>query len=173
MQELNGFGLTLRLVDENTAEQVRIWRNDPSIAQFMEYKENITPEMQQIWLKNIQNSSDLFYVISKDEHLIGTIHLSQIKHQDKTAEAGIFIGNKDFSGTGITLGASLLLLDLAFETLNLQRIFAKINVENKEAEQYNQLLGFELFKSLSASFNFWVLEKEKYLQRKSFLLNLI
>lgn len=171
MHELNGFGLTLKLVDENTAEQVRIWRNDAEISQFMEFKDHITPKMQQIWLKNIQNSSDLFYVISKDEHLIGTIHLSQIKHQDKTAEAGIFIGNKEFSGTGITLGASLLLLDLAFETLNLQRVFAKINIENKAAEQYNEILGFEKWSSINASFNCWVLFKKKYSLRRSNLGN--
>ncbi len=173
MQELKGFGLTLKLVDESTAEQVRLWRNDTQISQFMEFKEYISKEMQQIWLKKIQTSTDLFYIISRDENRIGTIHLSQINPIEKTAEAGIFIGKKNFSGTGITLGASLLLMDFAFNSIQLQRVFAKINVGNKVAEQYNQLLGFELFKSLSASFNFWVLEKEKYLQRKSFLLNLI
>lgn len=173
MQELKGFGLTLKLVDETTAEQVRLWRNEPSIAQFMEYKENITPEMQQIWLKNIQNSSDLFYVISQDKNLIGTIHLSQINSIQKTAEAGIFIGNKEFSGTGITLGASLLLLDLAFETLNLQRVFAKINIENKAAEQYNEILGFEKVKVLTNAFNLWAIEKRKYLGKRDGLRKLV
>lgn len=173
MQELKGFGLILKLVDESTAEQVRLWRNDTQISQFMEFKEHISEEMQQIWLNKVQNSTDLFYVISQAENRIGTIHLSQINPIEKTAEAGIFIGNKEFSGTGITLGASLLLLDFAFNSLKLQNVFAKINVGNKEAEQYNELLGFEKLNAVNSSFNCWVLEKEKYLNRKSFLLKLV
>ena len=173
MQELKGFGLTLNLVDETTAEQVRLWRNDAEISQFMDFKEHISEEMQQIWLKNVQSSNDLFYVISKDEKLIGTIHLSQIDPIKKTAEAGIFIGEKNFSGTGITLGASLLLLDFAFNSLELQSVFAKINVANKAAEQYNQLLGFGLSKSIDVSFNSWVIKKETFLNRKNFLEKMI
>lgn len=166
MQELKGFGLTLKLVDESTAEQVRLWRNDAHISQFMEFKEHISEEMQQIWLKKVQNSTDLFYVISQDKNRIGTIHLSQINPIEKTAEAGIFIGNKDFSGTGITLGASLLLLDHAFEGIGLESVFAKIHIDNKAAEQYNQLLGFEKVKSLNQDFNLWKLKKGNYLLKR-------
>lgn len=170
MHELNGFGLTLKLVDENTAEQVRLWRNDPSIAQFMEYKENITPEMQQIWLKKMLVTGDLFYVVETQNQLIGTIHLSNFNSITASAEAGIFIGDPSFSGTGITLGASLLLLDFAFQIRKLRAVNAKIHTNNKVAEQYNQLLGFQKVKMIDENFNLWELEKNNYFIRKERLL---
>lgn len=164
--KLEGYGVTLELLTQETAEIVRQWRNSAEILQQMEYQEKIGPEAQQLWFESVQNESCKYFTIAYYGELVGMIHLAQIDLSEKTAEAGLFIGNTSFSGTGIALGASLLLLAFAFETLSLENIFAKVKNTNFNARQYNQLLGFQKAKELNADFALYVLPKDTYLQQK-------
>lgn len=171
--KLEGFGVTLELLTQETAEIVRQWRNSAEILQQMEYRQEIEPEAQQLWFESIQNASCRYFTIVYQGEPVGMIHLAQIDLSEKTAEAGLFIGNPSFSGTGIALGASLLLLAYAFEVLLLENIIAKVKNTNVTAQQYNQLLGFQKAKELNADFALYILPKETYLQQKPKLENLV
>ena len=164
---MKGFGLELKPLSESTLEQVRQWRNDEQTKQYMEFRGEISSENQQKWFSSIQNA--YYFIIYSGSVPIGLIDLKKIDFMSKTAESGLLIGNKDFVGTGITLGASILLLDFAFDQLGLESVNAKISKENHEAEKYNQLLGFELNQSVNSEFRIWTLKKAMYLKKKTTL----
>lgn len=168
---MKGFGLELKPLSESTLEQVRRWRNDKQTARHMEFRNEISIEGQQKWFSSIQNA--YYFVIYSGSVPIGLIDLKKIDPDKKTAESGLLIGNKDFIGTGITLGASILLLDFAFDQLKLETVTAKIRKENQEAEKYNQLLGFEPEQSINAEFRIWVITKEMYQKKKTTLVSFL
>lgn len=168
---MKGFGLELKPLCKSTLEQLRLWRNDEQTNQYMEFRNKISFEAQQQWFLSIQNSH--YFIIYSGSDPIGLIDLKKIDLNKKTAESGLLIGNKNFVGTGIALGASILLLDFAFEKLGLETVTAKINKENNQAEKYNQLLGFELNQSINDEFQVWMLTKEVYLKKRPTLISFL
>jgi RimJ/RimL family protein N-acetyltransferase len=170
LQKLSKYGIILKRLEAHEIELVRTWRNSASIAEQMEYRKFITEEEQLLWFNNIKDSKTAYYyVIYVNEKSIGLVHLNQINFEEKTAHAGLFIGNIDYIGTGVVLGASLLILQLAFFDLNLKTIYAKVRNVNTPAIDYNKILGFQLETKHNAQFNMYALSKERYLHNKSYL----
>lgn len=168
---MKGFGLELVPINEELLETVRLWRNDAAVAQFMEFKEEISVSDQQKWFNSIQNA--YYFVIKSAETTIGLIDLKKIDTYTKSAESGLFIGNKSFLQSGIALGASVLLLDFAFGELKLNTVTAKINQDNNEAVKYNQFLGFKRMETIRGDFHYWELKKEQYFINREKLVKLL
>lgn len=168
---MEGFGLILTPLSEADLEQVRQWRNDEQTARYMEFRNEISPEDQKLWFLSLKNAH--YFIITTDSVPVGLIDLKKIDEIKKTAESGLLIGNKKFVGTGIALGASVLLLDFAFERLKLEAVTAKISTDNNEAEKYNRLLGFKPEKSLNDRFNEWVLTRAAYQITRKQLIRLL
>lgn len=168
---MKGFGIELEILSLKTLETVRQWRNDDETSQFMEFREVITEEEQQKWFSSIQNA--YYFVIKANSTEVGLIDLKKIDPVNKTAESGLLIGNKSFVGTGIALGASVLLLDFAFGELGLETVTAKISRKNTEAQKYNQLLGFAKKSSVNEEFDSLILSKERFFEKRNGLLKLL
>lgn len=173
MEIITDYGITLEPLNSESIEIVRKWRNQTQVSQFMKYQKIISEEEQLDWFKKNQQSNSEYYIIKKEQHQIGMIHLNQINKENKSAEAGLFIGNNSFNGTGITLGASLLLLHHAFTTLKLQIIFAKVKNNNNNAIKYNQFLGFTEEKPFNSEFTIWKIERHTFLELKPKLIQLL
>lgn len=171
--KLERLEITLELLTAESAELVRQWRNQPEILQQMEYRQLITAAGQQQWLAGIDPATDQYFLISFRGEPAGMIHLIHIDHQLHTAEAGLFIGEARFSGTGIALGASLLLLDHAFGSLALTRVRAKVRNTNTAALEYNRFLGFKEERALNETFTLFGLEREVYFSKRELLMNLV
>lgn len=165
---MKGFGIRLEPLSGKTLELVRQWRNDAVTSRFMEFRNEITPEAQQKWFDSIRNA--YYFVIFSGPTPVGLIDLKKIDVDRRTAESGLLIGNKDFIGTGIALGASVLLLDFAFDRLALETVTAKISRDNSEAERYNGLLGFRPGTPVNERFQNWVLTKAAYFEKRNSLL---
>ncbi|MEO0038058.1 MAG: hypothetical protein RIQ59_1269 [Bacteroidota bacterium] len=170
---LNNYNITLETLSEDKLEILRLWRNNEYVSKYMEFKEEISKEQQINWFTNINQEKEHYFIISKDNVLIGLIHINKINTEERNGEVGLFIGNKNFTGTGITIGASLNLLDFAFEKLQLKEVFAKINNANNNAIKYNSFLGFSSSHSLNKEFTLWKLTKESYQYSKPKLVNYI
>lgn len=170
---LNKYNILLEPLNIDSLETLRLWRNSASVSQFMEFREEISEKEQQLWFTNIDPKNEYYFIIKKDQFPIGMIHLNKINSESKSAEVGLFIGEKKFQGTGISFGASLNLLDFAFETLNLNEVFAKVNNANKNAILYNSFLGFAEESPLNIDFTMWKLTHEMYKKNKAKIENCI
>jgi len=166
-------GINLIPLNLSHLELVRNWRNDSLIASFMEYQEYITREGQQQWYETLQNIENYYFIIETNNVQIGLIHLNKVDEISKTAHVGLFIGEKKYRGTGLALAASVLILSFAFETLDLDKVFAKVNNENKEVIEYNQLLGFAYEAKMNDKFDLYVISSNEFSVKKTYLTNLL
>ncbi len=162
MNQLTGFGLKLKPLDLDTIQLVRTWRNQDQIRSQMEFQEVISETEQSIWFQKLDKQSNQYFVIQIDLKPVGLIHLKNIDLKNKIAESGLFIGENTFVGTGISLGASILLLEYAFDNLGLITIQAKVKNNNTIAQQYNQLLGFKRKNQVNDNFSIWELSKSDF-----------
>jgi UDP-4-amino-4,6-dideoxy-N-acetyl-beta-L-altrosamine N-acetyltransferase len=168
---LSQYGITLEPLTLNHLELVRNWRNSPLVNEFMEFKEQISEEQQLHWFTSLDTKTAHYFVIKSESKPIGVIHLNAINFETKQAEVGLFIGEPQFIGTGITFGASLLLLNLAFKHFKLEKVIAKINNAHTNAIRYNQFIGFKRLTYGTSDFSMWELSLENYSNNKLKLEN--
>jgi UDP-4-amino-4,6-dideoxy-N-acetyl-beta-L-altrosamine N-acetyltransferase len=169
---LSDKNIELQLLEESTLEVLRNWRNSKEVNKFMDYQKEISKEDQRSWFENLPKEKNYYFIIRDEKKPIGMIHLGEIDESSKTAQSGMFIGEEQYRGTGVALKASLLLLKFAFEELGLIELFAKVKDDNKQAQHYNRLLGFQEKNKLNDSFSQWSLKKSDFDLKKTFLKQL-
>lgn len=141
---LEGYGIQLKRLRQEDIELVRYWRNSYLVRPFMEYREYITPSMQQTWFNSINNIYNNYFIITVDKKPIGLISGSKINWEEGVTEnGGIFIWASDFKETFYPSKASLLLTDLSFY-LGMKRTYIKVLRDNTKSINYNKLLGYKL-----------------------------
>ncbi len=124
-------------------ELVRQWRNSELVSQYMEYREEISPEMQLKWFHSIDNIYNMYFIISYKGEKIGVINAKDINWEEKSMETGVFIGVKRFLNTEVPLLAVLIFGELGVSNFNLTA-YAHILKTNKRAIRYNKFMGFQL-----------------------------
>lgn len=98
------------------------------------------------WIKETQNSgkSYSFSIRSIDnDEIVGYIELSNIQWWNGVANLGIGIGNTNYRGSGLGKEAMKLILDFAFNELNLHRVQLNVFSYNKNAISLYEKLGFK------------------------------
>ncbi|MBC8321077.1 MAG: GNAT family N-acetyltransferase [Bacteroidetes bacterium] len=157
-----------RLVHEDI-ELVRNWRNSSQVSQFMEYRDYITPEMQEKWFKSVNNNHNLYFVIEYKNEKIGLINGKYIDWEKRSMETGIFIWDKKYLNTHIPLLAVLIFGELGIMTFGLTA-YAHILKTNHRAKRYNRLLGFRLCEGQEDVENqLYVMTKESYFKKAKFI----
>lgn len=164
--KIRKYGITLIRLKEEHLEIVRKWRNDQELNRFMDYRDYITSEMQKNWFQTINNINNSYYIIEYQDKYIGLINEKNIDFGNRTAEAGLLIGERECLNTPAPLLASLALLEVGFNILNGEKCFIKVHKNNRNAIEYNRSMGFVLLSENEKSdFNIYVLEKKNYKQK--------
>lgn len=135
--------MKMRRLGVQDIEMVRQHRNSNFVRQYMEYREEITPEMQLKWFHSINNNNNLYLLTEYKGDPIGLINARNIQWEKRTAEGGIFFWDKRYINSPVALLAALTFGELAANVFHLKAV-AKIMVTNKRAIRYNKMLGFEL-----------------------------
>lgn len=163
---LSGYGVELIRLRHEDIELVRQMRNMPEIAQHMEYREFITPEMQERWFQSINVPSSHYYIIRCNGKKAGLINGAHIDWEKKeTRSGGIFIWDSEPLQPYGALNASLLLTDTSF-ILGLERTYIKVMRNNKAAISYNLQLGYVLLPGQEEMLNQeYVLTEENYTRK--------
>ena len=133
----------IRPLQEQDAYTSVQWRNDPEVFKYTgnTYDHKITIEAELGWIRKvIVNPNDYRCAILVDGVYVGNIYLTDI--DEETAEYHIFIGNKGYWGKGVAKQASCLLLDYAFNTLNIKTVHLRVRKENTVAVKLYEKLGF-------------------------------
>lgn len=155
---LSGYGVTLIPVAEEHLEQLRCWRNDPAISEFMLTKEEITAEQQLSWFQSLaEKPYQKHFVISYKHKAIGAANIKEQYRQPITnkrevenadtelrLEPGIYLGEEKFRKNVLAFSPSLVLLDYCFDELKVSSLFATVHRENSAALNYNQKLGYKV-----------------------------
>jgi RimJ/RimL family protein N-acetyltransferase len=121
-------------------QKVLKWKSDPQLSLEIMSQFNILGEEQVInWI--ISNSENLdqrlngIYVQFEDDeiHCIGITRLMFIDWEAKTCEFGIYLGDRNYQGLGIGKKALELTIKQAFQDLELNKIYLKVNSNNVRA----------------------------------------
>lgn len=132
----------LTSLNKSSLSQLREWRNQPELRKyFREYRE-ISDVMQENWYNTrvLNNNCQVDFEIHDKitNKLIGHCSLNYISWTNRTAELGIYIGDPDFRRGGYGFDALKLLMDYAFKTLNLNRVWCEVFANNGAINVYRK-----------------------------------
>ncbi|MBC7836896.1 GNAT family N-acetyltransferase [Acetobacteraceae bacterium] len=141
-----GNRVILRPLERGDIPILRRWMNDPEVTQHLLRVLPITEKEEEEWVENIgksKNDITLGMTLAEDKKLIGSMGLHQINWQHRTAVTGTVIGEKEYWGKGYGTEAKMLLLDFAFNALDLHAVLSKVMETNGRSLAYGKKCGYE------------------------------
>lgn len=139
--ELENYGVKLKRLTHDKIEMLRQWRNDPKIQQYMFYRQEITPEMQERWFANLDKTRNFYFIIEVNGEEIGLINVKDIDHEKKCGEAGVFIYVDAYLSTDVAYRAHLVMFDYIYDSLKLSYTYSHILPDNPKAYRFAEFLG--------------------------------
>lgn len=135
-----------KVVPDDVNEAYCRWMNESATNRFLEsrfYPHSIKTLSEYIIDKQGDNLNAFFAIILKDgDRHIGNIKLGPVDSNHRLADIGILIGEKDCWGKGYALEAINLVVDYAFNALNLHKVTAGCYAPNKGAIRAFEKAGF-------------------------------
>ncbi len=137
----------LRPYDPQDAPMFAEWFNDPEVTRYTRRYLPITLVEQEEFLRSTQGSSRdvaLAIVRRQDDQLLGGTGLHDIHPRHRHAWFGIVIGDRSAWGKGFGTETTRLMLGLAFQVLNLNRVFLHVYEFNDRGRHVYEKLGFRV-----------------------------
>lgn len=144
-KKLIGNKCYLSPMQENDAEHLVRWYNDIDISmpECNVYNVFSKKNIEDAIKDNISRMETVFSVIDiENDKLIGMVEVSP-NHVFRSGTFGIVIGEKEYWGKGYGKEATLLLLDFAFNMLNLHNIMLGVYEFNNRAYNLYKKVGFK------------------------------
>ena len=141
-----GVRVSLRPIERGDIPMMHRWFNDPEVTQFLARTFPLYETEEEEWVENLSKSKTSFplgIVTIQDPKLIGTVGLHEINWQQRTATTATIIGEKDYWGRGYGTEAKMLLLDFAFNALDLFAVLSRVIASNGRSLAYARKCGYE------------------------------
>lgn len=140
---LTGKNVYLRRLEQSDLERSHKWINTPEIMVMMGSRGPRTAYHQDRWFESIATSqTNIVFALCQveDDRHIGNVSLFNIDYIDRNAGLTIFIADQEMRGKKYGQQAIMLLLDYAFNYLNLHKVYCK--TDNSAAAGMYEKLGF-------------------------------
>ena len=149
-----GDRIILRLLEQNDLPLTLLWRNQDKIRKWFINTDVIQEDKHLAWFERYMKLDNdfIFVILAKDlDNLpVGQISLYNINWEISRAEYGrLMIGHPIAKGKGYARQATALLLDFAFNTLDLNEVFLEVKSGNKSAIAIYESAGFNITKQSS------------------------
>jgi diamine N-acetyltransferase len=151
---IQGKRIRLRRNERNDISRFVVWLNDPDVRRYLSLNMPISMANEEQWFDNMlklpaaeqpfaieirktspENETDAWQVV-------GNCSFMDIDHIAHSAEVGLFIGDKSYWNKGYGTEVMHLLLHFGFRTLNLNRIFLRVDEANKGGVRAYEKAGF-------------------------------
>jgi UDP-4-amino-4,6-dideoxy-N-acetyl-beta-L-altrosamine N-acetyltransferase len=142
---LLGQKVYLRPLEREDALTLQPWFNDPEVNRYMLIHRPLTRQTEEQFIDRVNNSEHelVMMIVRIDVDMpIGTTGFHQINFKNRNAMFGISIGDKEVWGQGFGTEAMFLMLQYAFDTLNLHRVGLQVFEYNERAIRVYEKLGF-------------------------------
>ena len=144
-KKITGTLCYLSPIDCGDAEQFTQWLNDLAITENLSmYHTMLTVEVERMLLAELSKQHNYSIIETRTNSLIGNCGFAAIDHLNQTAEAGIFIGDKNYRGKGYGTEALRLLLGYGFLALNLHSVYLRVYSFNQRALRSYEKIGFKM-----------------------------
>jgi len=143
-RKIIGEKLYLSPVSSDEAEKYARWLNDLEMSLNLTTAPRIISlELEKDFLAQAQKEGYNFAIVRReDDELIGNCGLLNTDLVQRTSELGIFIGEKKYRGQGYGTEAIRLLLDYAFNLLNLHSLYLRYRSFNLGGRKCYEKVGF-------------------------------
>jgi RimJ/RimL family protein N-acetyltransferase len=143
---LIGSSIYLRALEPSEAAAVAPWFNDNEVIRFTtRHRPLTTVEEEEFLRRNLGSATEVIFaiVLKEADRLIGVTGLHRIDHQSRNASFGIMIGEKDAWNQGHGAEATRLMVQYAFDTLNLHRVGLNVHEFNARGLRVYEKVGFQ------------------------------
>jgi RimJ/RimL family protein N-acetyltransferase len=141
-----GTRVLLRPIERADLPTMRRWMNDPEVTQFLKRNLPLMEREEEEWFEKKHLSKDDFalaMIAIEEQKLIGSIGLHRINWHHRTATTGTVIGEKEYWSKGYGTEAKMLLLDFAFNALDLYAVDSGVIAHNGRSIKYGLKCGYE------------------------------
>jgi diamine N-acetyltransferase len=145
---LYGKRIRLRANERNDLPKFVEWLNDPEVRRYLSTSMPISQAAEEHWFENMLKrppEEQSLGIEIKDQDgwkLIGNCGFFDINWRTRSAEVGLFIGEKSLWNKGYGTEVMQLLLQHGFGTLNLNRIYLRVDTENLGGVRAYEKAGF-------------------------------
>jgi ribosomal-protein-alanine N-acetyltransferase len=141
---LTGQTITLRYAEPQDADALLGLASDPEVTRWFSWGPYTSVEEPRAYIERLAGERErgerLDFVIDAGD-VIGVTGLSELARRDRRAMVGTWLG-RDQWGSGANAESKALILHLAFEVCELQRVGAYSNPENARSTRALEKLGF-------------------------------
>jgi len=143
-----GKRIYLRPLSKEDAPLLTVWINDPEVNQFLTVSTpmSLEDELQFVESRGKKKDTDVVFVIVlvENNEAIGVMGIHNIDHKNGTATTGSFIGRKDLWSQGYGTEAKMLVLEYAFNTLNLRKVRSYVFDFNLRSKRCLEKCGYHM-----------------------------
>ena len=143
---LSGKKVNLRPFSKTDIPLITKWINDPEVREFIAQTFPKTEKDEEDWFNKLGSDQKnvVLGIETKNSILIGIMGIHRINWIDRTAITGAVIGEKEYWNKGYGTDAKMILLEYAFNTLNLRRISSSVIAYNKRSLHYSLHCGYKI-----------------------------
>lgn len=134
--------ITVRLFTEEDVPQKVQWINNPENNQYLHYDIPLSVEKTLGWFHAKDNTKRLDCTVECGGVSVGLIGLLAIDRFHGKAEFYISMGETAYKRRGIATRASRIVLDYAFRTLGLHKVYLNTDADNVAAHRLFEKVGF-------------------------------
>jgi len=139
--------IRLTPLEESDLDLLYAWQNEPAIRDLtMGFRFPAQRETVKEWIRyqREQNSkSRVVFAIRQREALVGTAQLNSLDPYQRRASLGMYIGDVKRRNTGLGFVSCSLIIDYAFNGLDLRKIGLEVVSINQNAITLYEKLGFK------------------------------
>ena len=145
-----GKRIRLRAIEREDLPRFVAWLNDTEVRHNMLLYQPLSLAQEEEWFKGIlerhPDEQPLVIEVSADGdwQAVGNVSFFNLNAHDRSAEIGIFIGEKKFWDQGYGTESMRLMLQHGFEDLNLNRIYLQVFETNPRGMRAYEKAGFIL-----------------------------
>ena len=143
-----GENVKLRPIEREDLPRYVAWFGDPEVRRHLTIYLPFSLGQEERWYERVLErleggDSVLLAIETMDGVHIGNIGLHAINWKDRSAELGIVIGEKTYWGCSYGTRAIRTLLRVAFEEMNLHRVFLRVDSDNTRGIRCYEKCGFQ------------------------------
>jgi RimJ/RimL family protein N-acetyltransferase len=143
---IEGKLVRLRAVEPTDAAKACKWINDREVTRYLMARYPYSLASEQEWAANAAKPNDYtevrFAIETKDGLHIGLCGLHRGRPEERTADLGIMIGDKEYQERGFGTDTMLTIVRFGFEQMNLHRVCLGVFEFNQRAQAVYRKVGF-------------------------------
>ena len=144
MEKIYGDQVYLRPITVDDTDLIIEWRNSDAVRPYFIYQKLFTREGHLNWLKTMIETGRAYQFIVcriEDDKPIGCTYLRDYDREHNKIEYGVFLGLEEVKGNGLGTEILKLMVNFAFNTLGVHKVFARAFSDNIALLQNRQVVN--------------------------------